>query len=308
MTSFSVVALMKEEIFVIQKFVNYYCKIGARRIYIYIDGEMDNEIAKYKNGIVDNNTEVRFVFCDDVFWEQIDGGRPKDVQPRLEAVFQHCHCRDDSDWLLICDADEFIVSKKSLNQLLDSVPQEVYSFGIDPVEAVWGPDEDISDPFGSSYFRKPNIYNKFLLIRLYGVFFFLFRNGILGHTIGKHFVRKGVEFSSIGCHKAYVNGKGVTTPASSIGYELSDIMVAHFDAISFERWYQKWYRRSYNETISAKKRRSGRRQVQEKIFKILNNFDENQSQWLFRRLFKINRSQLKILESHDAVIKMRLFL
>lgn len=307
MATFSVVALMQETQGVIERFYTHYIHIGATHVYIYIDGPINDALYSPQDILTLEARGVTITACDDAFWKTSGISRPSDHQLRQEYVYLHCYNQNCSDWLFVCDADEFLIDRIAISQFLDRIPSNILSVGILPVEAVWGPDEDINVPFGSNWFRRANIESNITLFRVYGIFSIIFRRGILGHTIGKYFVRKGLDVDTLGLHVAFANNKKITINAESIEESLGLVELAHFDAIGFERWFQKFYRRIKFESSTARKRRSGRRQIQQILFCLFYFAGKDATSIYFRILYKINCRQKRILETTDSLFYYKLF-
>ena len=97
--------------------------------------------------------------------------------------------RCESPWLLVVDADEFVVGDRPASEALAAVPDGVDALWLPVAEAVWGPGDDLARDYGSSHFRRPlgRALAKAATPALYGRHAPLFRRGVLGHTDGKSF-------------------------------------------------------------------------------------------------------------------------
>lgn len=315
MATFSVIVLMKESAAVIHRFAAYYHRIGAAEILLYLDGGTDAELHAGLDHELLETCRVTLLPCDDAFWAATpDGTRPPDIQDRQRVVYLQGHGRCTTDWALICDADEFVIPRRPVSDFLNAMPADVISVAIAPVEAVWGPGEDIDEAFGSTWFRRPKlpktVFEKVIqpdLVWIYGPFGLLLRSGMLSHVIGKHFVRVDAAFDVIDLHFARRKGARVTHRAIDVDPALGDVELAHFDAISFERWHAKSLRRVVGDTAQAMRRRGRRRRAQLYIFDILRRFGIGALRWYYRQLFALTRRQARLLEKRGLVFQMNLF-
>lgn len=314
MASFSVLVLMKESAAVIHRFAAHYSRIGAAQIVIYNDGPIAPDLATDLDTELLARQNVELVPCDDAFWDAAPMERPQDIQDRQRAIYMMGQARCTSGWALICDADEFVIDRMPVPEFLDAIPADVVSVAIAPVEAVWGVGEDINEAFGSTWFRRPDFAATKLekrlqlrSLRLYGPLGILFRSGILSHAVGKQFIRTDAQLGVIDLHFSTIDGKSVTRRARDIDPALAQVELAHFDAISFERWHAKSLRRVTGDTRAAMMRRSGRRRLQLKLFDLLRRFDPAGTRWFYRRLYTLTLRQQRLLEKRGMAFSMRLF-
>ncbi len=307
MASFSVVSLMKEEASIIRRFVDYYQKLGAERIFILYDGGLDDLAADGVTPAVLAAQGAELLSCDDAFWLREAGKVPEHLEHRQRAAFAVGHARNPSDWLLVCDADEFVIDRMPVAGFLDRIPIGVDSVVIPPAEAVWGPGESIDVPFGSSWFRRPGLQGRFDKYIVYGPMGVLFRRGLLGHALGKQFVRRGARFDLIHQHFAYRDGKRISVPAAQIHPDLAVVELAHFDAISYARWYEKFRRPLLNYDRAAMRERSWRRRVQIHLFKWAMRLGKTAPRWLCRASYGLNARQLRQLERRGHIFQAHIF-
>lgn len=259
---FSTVSLMREEPDVVKHFATYYHGLGAAAVIIYNDGP-----AGHLAHIEDSRT--RIIACDDAFWHR-RGGRPAGLEERQAAVFADGVAECGTDWVLLCDGDEFVFGDRPIEQFLDWIPAEVESVRLRTVEAVWGPEDDADKPFGSTWFRTAwdsrRVWRN-LGALIYGRRARFFDDGLLGHVWGKQFLRAGRPYDRIGNHDAERGGMPLTVWAHDLGRAGEGIYLGHFDAIGFARWRAKWQRRITRETQTS--RISGNRAAQmEEIAKV----------------------------------------
>jgi hypothetical protein len=231
--TFSVVTMAREEAAVLLRFATHYLGIGAERVVIFFDGEAE----EIDPGSVPG---VTLIVCDRAYWQEHLGRQPT-LEEGQHFVFRMAHEMNQSDWLLICDSDEFLCSDDPVADVLSTVPVDCNSLRVMNSEAVWGPGDRIDEPFGSSYFRFSLSARKerLLGLLLYGARRGFFRKGFVGHGEGKYFLRKGAAVDQLRCHFATVQGKPVGIWAHHAGHDVKRLFIAHFDAISEARWVEK---------------------------------------------------------------------
>lgn len=296
MASFSVAALMKEEPAVVRRFVAHYRAIGAERIYVLHDGPLDPLIAAGLDPAALDAEGVTLVGCDAAFWMRERGALPGHVQERLRAASAVAHQWCGSDWLLCCDADEYVIDRMPVAEFLDRIPPEVDAVLIRPAEAVWGPGEDIDAPFGSTWFRRRSTAAGLRRLRLWGPLFPLLWRGLVGHSQGKQFVRRGARFDAILAHTALRDGVRVSRQATAVDPALGVMEIAHFEAVCYGRWREKLMRRLAAEEKGAMEARPWRRRAHIALFRCAGWFGEGARRALFRGLYCVGARRLRRME------------
>jgi hypothetical protein len=301
--SFMVVAMMREEPSIIMRFIEFYLRSGAEQILIYFDGILSDR----GNVLKPDQHKVQIIECTSEFWRTNCNGRPDSLEGAQIIIYSIAHSRCRCDWLLIVDSDEFVAGPRSIRSLLSSVPDGIDSIRIRTAEAIWGPGDDVSVEFGSSYFRTalPRRGAELLSRILYGKYAPLFRFGMLGHTAGKHFLRRKARVDQIGIHLSRLRGQSIGVWAHELSPNNLQYVVAHFDAISFDRWCEKWRRRIASETIAEDM--ASQRIAQMKLIKGTSASGEDWLWKMFRILNSISRWQYVILVLLGTVMRIDIF-
>lgn len=281
--TFSVTAMMRETPDVVRRFLDFYRAAGAETIFVYFDGPIDG-----LGGLDLTGTEL--IECDDAFWQATSGGRPQTLSAALWATHTRSARLHRSDWLFITDADEFLTGG-DIRDMLARVPTDVEALRIRNVEAVWGPGDDIVRPFALTHFRKPMPKKLFALLArpLYGKVAPFFHRGLVGHSEGKHFLRRGAAFTEIQSHDTFRDGRRLGRWAHEAVPGAERMVVLHFDAIGFERWREKWRRRFSREMPSntmSPKRASQLPRIETAV-----NAGEDEALRLFREFYGLTRWQ-----------------
>lgn len=297
---FSVVSVVKEDEAVLRRFVGYYLSQGAERIVLFFDGVCPIEVSEWSPGSVEIHN------MDLAFKAQNETGDPKDLIATQEMVFTNIHEKNQADWLLVVDADEFVVVPDGkLSEALKDLDPKVEAIRFPVGEAVWGPDDDDSLEFGCTHFRFPmgRIYARLLSRALYGKLSRLYRRGLLGHIGGKHAVRRGVSVDKVGCHHSWRGGRPIGIWTNGAGRQFSQSFVAHFDAISFVRWKEKWARR-FNDEVRILGMGLGRsRQVEE----ARNAYRVGRMRDYFRQLYGLPPWKAKLLANFGLLRRTNVF-
>ena len=302
--TFAVISFMREEPEVICRFIRHYEKLGASKVYVCLDGLIGDkdilELQKLESASV--------VLFDDKFWAATSAGvRPKFLDDAMISAREILMKRVASDWIFFCDADEFLVGNGTVADLLSLIPDEEDSIRICSYEAVWGPRDDITKPFGSTYFRRmlPTMFfiDRLLSILLFGRNHRIFRNGTLDHQSGKHFLRNGADLDSMTSHCSKRKGRPIGGFAHNSIDSGRDYFVAHFDAVCYERWAEKWRRRYSNESPSNamdEKRNCQQCMVEQSI-------KNGTSRDVFRTFYRINVWQTLIYRIVGRVRRFNVF-
>jgi hypothetical protein len=303
MATFSIAIPAKETDPVLPRFAARHRRLGAERIDIFHDGpEGDGMIGRTCRDTL-ASWGVELTFCDEAFWAVHPDAPRADLHARQSLVYRLAHARCGSDWLFLCDADEFLIDHMPVGDFLAAVPAEADAVGILPAEAVWGPGDDIDRPFGATWFRRalpkgrraPNLRALFA------------QRGLLGHTSGKQFLRRGAAVDRIDLHFAFKDGRKVTQRPVRLGLPQRGVELAHYDAIGFERWHAKFARRIDTEAKALMARRHARRRLQHKVFALCRRVGPRAERALFRQMYSLTARQARRLEARDLAFRMRLF-
>ncbi|MEL6757094.1 MAG: glycosyltransferase family 2 protein [Pseudomonadota bacterium] len=227
----------------ISRFVNYYLRQGAENIVIYFDGVCPDFPERQM-------PSVSVVEFDEGLKSKNATGDPKDMLANQELIYTMQHSKNESEWMLVVDADEFVyVPGMRLNEAFLEVGSDVQSVRFPVGEAIWGPGDLIDEEFACQYFRLPagKIVSLILPFVLYGGNAGLFRRGLLGHVSGKHAIRCGAAVDKVSAHFSKFDGKPLGVWVHQEFPKLKYAFVAHFDAIGCERWIEKWRMRHADE-------------------------------------------------------------
>lgn len=243
--SYSVCCLARESLPTVQRFVDHYRHGGADRIFLFLDGT-DDETQEVSDAFQGDDF-VSITRCNPEFWRNMyPDGIDMNLSDKIVGVFELGIHKNKSDWVLFCDADEFVVGDRPLGVALAMLPTDFRGVRIQNTEAVWGVEDDISKPYSCGFERAPfkgSLGRKEFLARLvYGRNWKFMRRGTAGHVAGKHLLRKGVIPDEITSHLSIVDGKKVRFMPVGLRRSMN-LRLVHFDAISHQRWREKWQSR-----------------------------------------------------------------
>lgn len=232
--SFSVCLLCSEQPEIVSRFVSYYLGAGAERVSVYLDEGAPCPA-------LPEDPRVSVITCAALLEDCGLTERPRYIEELQVIAYGHAFGLLSSEWMLICDADEFVASSHSIEVTLSHIPDH-WHFAILPVaEGVWGPEDTKFEAFGCTYFRTraPKGFGKIQSRILYGKNGKFLVAGLVGHSLGKYVIRKGSPVRRLGIHEPHgdITLKGGTTCEIEA---MSELFLYHFDAISLERWQTKW--------------------------------------------------------------------
>ncbi|MFN3644476.1 MAG: glycosyltransferase family 2 protein [Gemmobacter sp.] len=182
-------ATVHEPVALVCAFVAHYLDLGADLIDLRLDRpapEVERLLAPLDR--------VRVTVCTDAYWQATG----RDARPALHTLRQrvnaaHAYRALEQDWMLFCDADEFLVPEGLFADRLAALPARVQFRRIRVVERVQRagvPQEGLFD----GVFRGPLADRGDVAERVYGrdAARFLTR-GMLGHVAGKSILRRGTD-------------------------------------------------------------------------------------------------------------------
>jgi hypothetical protein len=177
-----------------------------------------------------NVDRVSVCLCDKAHWRRIGKGNGRPVRHQIRQVrnatdaYKNC----TSDWLLHCDADEFLWPTQTITALL----AEVYPWIDGAVAPVAERFHSMGAPPShvfSGKFRRPAAGK--------GEAGSLTLRGLTGHAIGKAFTRVGLDLT-VSIHRPQRND-----PPLKIA-PLHGLELLHFDGLTRLQWVQKLLRKA----------------------------------------------------------------
>ena len=228
--TWSVQATVNEPLELLVAFVAHYLELGADVIYLYLDAPHPEAEAAFSS-----HPRVKVTICDDVYWAKLTPkGRPSVVPARQKWNSRHVYSQINTDWLLLCDADEYLVAGCDLGELLGRQPIKTEYLRIRVAEKILEPDVEATSIF-DGIFRTAQQKGASLALEIYGRELApMLERIVAGHDIGKSIIRRGLD-CVLGIHQP----KRRTIPIGS-SQSVQDLQwtwmpeayIAHFDALT----------------------------------------------------------------------------
>lgn len=181
--SWSIVATVDEPPALVQTFVAWHLHLGAETIFAYCD-RPDDPVAD----MLAHLPQVQVIRCDSGHWQRLGQSRPLRHENRQVANACDAYRRCPSDWLLHCDADEFLWPRDRVGTVLAAIAKDEDAALVQVAERMHRPDDPGHSVFEGAFrrpFRKPPQAG----LRLFGPDYALTSRGLTGHALGKAFVR-----------------------------------------------------------------------------------------------------------------------
>lgn len=289
MATFEVVVLALAPERHLKAFVDHYRGKGADRIRVYFDGPGETAPAPDAVGLTPDELTV----CGPDVWTAL-GGRPASVEDRQRAVYADAYRRLDADWLLVVDVDEAIFGDVAVAAVLDAAPSDCPSVIFSTVEAVYAVGrDDVGQAYGGSLARKSwavlPVWAAHLIYPGVGDYFV---RGLLGHHMGKHAVRRGLDGVMVCIHESKRDDQPLKACRARDPRTGRPAWLLHYDAIGLDAWRVKWDRR----TAAGDTMEMGRRRRRQHAAYVAAR-SRGEEAALFNRLYGLNRAQRAVLRA-----------
>ena len=257
MAGWGVVALADEPGALVAAFVAHHLELGAGAVHVCLD-RPNEEAQDLLAGVP--GAHLHAAGADGWAFQDV-GRRPRTHLGRQKYHASRMLAETGLDWLLHCDADEFLQppGEGTIGALLDAAPEAANWLQVAVAERAWigpGPGADIF----AGVFRLPwddfarqgrRVYDEAAM--------HLLHFGLCGHRMGKCFARAGRGLF-IGVHQGLLSFSGETRdPAKAV---LDGLRILHFDGLTELHYGLKMMRRALNEKPGRKSRHTEARQVQ----------------------------------------------
>jgi hypothetical protein len=284
---------------VVERFVLYYLFHGATEVFLYLD-----EGSTFS--LIPTDPRLTIIPCRKLLNDMDISSRPTFVEELQSIVYTHAYENFRSQWLLICDIDEYVDFPNGINTGLLEIPGNWHFFRLPVAEAVWGPEDEKYRAFSCTYFRTRarKGFGKFQSSLLYGYSFKYTVAGLVGHSQGKYFIRKGAPVAHLGIHEP--TGEGLRGGWSNSIQSLETVFLLHFDAVSFERWKTKWLGRLNGARASNAYDYNRATGLYAQKVKEASKSDDFLLK-LFRSLYEISKSQAVVLKLLNQLHRRKLW-
>ena len=245
--TWAVVATVDEPAPLVTAFVAHHLNEGAQAVHLYLD---KNDRATVKS--LRDMPGCILTRCNNHHWRAHNGGRHPYLHTRrqiLNANVAYQTCR--ADWLIHCDADEFIRSGAALAADLAELPADCDHARLAVAERVMPPNTPQNGLF-DGLFRLPVKGADDLLAEIYQSLAVFLENGLTGHPSGKAAVRTGRDLK-IGIHQPRPIVPSVP---------LARTHLLHFDGLTAFHYLVKLLRRAHEKPLPGAPRHSAGRMAQ----------------------------------------------
>ena len=174
--TWGIVATVDEPPQLVAAFAAHHLALGAAEIHLYLD-RPDPEVQRLLAGL----DGVRVTVCDEQYWAASPlGRRPPLPMGRQRQNANHAYARAGTDWLLHCDADEFVRSADKIERRMAKAPAGVAFLQLKMLERV-----RLADGMAGIFdgiFRRPGMGFEQWGEEVYGRFAKFLHSGITGHA------------------------------------------------------------------------------------------------------------------------------
>lgn len=221
--TWAVVATVDEAPALLLAFVAWHLHLGASEVWLYFDRPDDPAAA-----IFEDRPQVQVIRCDAAYWARGGTARPDKHQVRQARNATDAYGQASADWVLHCDADEFLWPGADVAAALGRVSPAIDCAIVPVAERVFVAGAEAADIF-AGVFRRPDKGGADKALPTL--------RGLTGHAIGKSFARTGRGLS-VSVHRPK-RGAGEIPAEPLQGVEL-----LHFDGLTPLHWIYKLLRKA----------------------------------------------------------------
>lgn len=229
-----VVCTCREPTQLVVAFAAHHIAMGASEVWLFLDQPQPDLEA-----ILDRIPQVIYQVCDASYWAgRIAKPRPAAVEYRQLVNAFEAYNRTGVDWLAHFDADEFLHSDVPVAHILSAQPEAIEFVVGEPRERAYVLGV-VQEGLFDGVFRQPVPMNWGDAPFLFGAARKFLRRGVLGHSHGKSFLRKG--------HPLVPGIHTPRRPASHRhltlrGWAAQRMRLLHFDGLTSLHWSGKLLR------------------------------------------------------------------
>ncbi len=245
--SWGIVTTVDEPSALLITFAAWHLALGASEIHMFIDRPNPQAEA-----VLARLPGVRLTTTDDTYWA---GSRFGKCPPRHTTrqmfnagrVYRDCGV----DWLLHCDADEFVVDAGQMLDALEAAPESTVFLNLGVRERVLRKGAG-QDTIFDGVFRCPRPGYEEWGPEVYGRFAKFLQRGMSGHAVGKGIVRAGIKGLKMGIH--FPDGYRDPVPGQIIRQPRQ---LYHFDGLTRLHFHLKLIRRLYLPPVKGNRNPHG---------------------------------------------------
>ena len=239
--SWAVVATIDEPAALVAAFAAHHLAQGARQVHVFLD-QPDPEAQRMLATLPGCEVTV----CDAAYW----AASKKAMRPAMHTARQiynarQVYARTDADWLLHCDADEFVRDGSALAAALAEAPAVAMYLRLLVAERAYPQGAEGNEIFAGVFRHALPDYDQ-TGPRVYANMIGLFHFGLTGHKAGKALVRTGAGM------KMALHAPSGKPPHQVI----QTTRLLHFDGLTRLHFTLKLLRRAH-ETVGQASDRHG---------------------------------------------------
>ncbi len=247
------VSTIKSPLAAIQRFAAWHLSLGAHRVYVYLDDDAPETLVALKA-----HPKLRVMHTDAAYWAKRKG-RPDKHQVRQTVNARHANMRrQEVDWLVHIDVDEFLLPAKGTEvaQLLAPLPDAALCARVRPVEALAPGAASRPGMQLFKAFHLDQAARQRAAMACFPTWGRFLSGGFLSHVAGKLFFRAGTQGLQIRIHNVTLDA------AQNPGQvELHDLPLGHFHADSWANFLAAYRfrlaRGSYRAELKPQVRQPG---------------------------------------------------
>ncbi|WP_424940777.1 glycosyltransferase family 2 protein [Aliiroseovarius sp. S253] len=282
--SWSVVSTIREPLPLVLAFACHHLRMGAQRVHLFFDDPND-PAAEVMAAI----PGVDVTLCDDNHWNALDQEKRPSWQTRRQTLNANIIAqKQNTDWLLHADADEFLWAPDGIEEELAHAETWLH---IPNLERVWtAPENGIFD----GAFRASGLTIA-RMGEVYGPAHSYLQNGLSGHTSGKAMARLADrKFIAIHAVKEEFQGKALP------GRTKARARILHFDGMTARHWLLKSLRYAIQGKALLQTLHNRRRAGIERVMAARDPLTEGLA--LHAEIFHLSTKQQNILKAQDALL------
>jgi hypothetical protein len=251
-------ATVNEPLELLVSFVAHHLDLGADLVHLYLDQPHPEAVAAFQG-----HPKVRLTECDAAYWARVNPrGRPPGLPGRQQANYRHVYDRMEHDWVLFCDADEYLAPAEEVAALLARQPARLDFLRIKVAEKVLPPGLHPATVFEGT-FRTTQPAGADYALEIYGPDLApMLERVVAAHDVGKSIVRRGVH-CTLRTHMPVPVQPASGQPDSEARLEwawMPNTWLAHYDALTPLYYLVKLLARHLvNKAIIDSGRRTGQR-------------------------------------------------
>lgn len=223
-------ATVNEPLELLVAFVAHHLDLGADLVHLYLDQPHPEAQAAFKG-----HPKVRLTDCDAAYWQRLlPRGRPPGLPGRQQTNYRHVYDTMQQDWVLFCDADEYLAASDDVAAILGRQPARTDYLRIAVAEKVLPPDLHPATVFDGT-FRTGQPKGEDHALAIYGPELApMLERVVAAHDVGKSIVRRGVHCTlrtHMPVQEQPAPGQPPTGPKLTWAW-MPNTWLAHYDALT----------------------------------------------------------------------------